>query len=552
MTSSYDSVAILAQATLVQASKVFANSERRPDFMSDSEPNACAFDFVDAPPVAPKPKRARRCAALPARFESAALLCVWLIVDPYLRAPSVLQEMMTNSIDDEPILGSGLCVIGVAFITFSLVSSKLPVAGDARVSLQEAARRAHRRANIIGFAEYNVKDLMPLSEPHELTRQDADEFFLTCHQLRALHDKFVGGVSLPDRCTSHDTRLPTQAIRLPMTIAALLLRGQMSVASVHAICQKMHKSSLLEGFPTAGLVRRWRTAHNQDDDDDIANDPGAFPDYQAGSRQSNLPGVRALDPVVIFKAVKFGVHLRNVRSSPDALVDAIDCVTEDAAVASALAVPSEQPKPTAVYDARQRVDAVSMLLERREMAELYAERETVESMHLYTDASPVTGTELQGQILEICLITKIIMTLILPGVALHYGHAGIAYKALALLWALYLIVGPCLEILSWVLTSIRSTTTDMGSELGLLCTPNLLPQFLRYLCGATIFELKHTVEPYSRLMPRALRLPGWGHLHGRFTYLACNKFPKWPEYLKYMRQLCAFFRNADWRANMVA
>ena len=94
------------------------------------------------------------------------------------------------------------------------------------------------------------------------------------------------------------------------------------------------------------------------------------------------------------------------------------------------------------------------------MEDLYERRDEVNSMHIFSDASPVTGTELQGMILQICLQT-IILIRILPGVALHYGNAGVVHKAFALIWAIYLIVGPSETMLRWVFTSMTHRTQYM-------------------------------------------------------------------------------------------
>ena len=49
--------------------------------------------------------------------------------------------------------------------------------------------------------------------------------------------------------------------------------------------------------------------------------------------------------------------------------------------------------------ARHRVDVVVMLLERHDV-EMWITQDEVASVHVFTDASPVTGIELQGQVLD--------------------------------------------------------------------------------------------------------------------------------------------------------
>ena len=103
-------------------------------------------------------------------------------------------------------------------------------------------------------------------------------------------------------------------------------------------------------------------------------------------------------------------------------------------------------------------------------------------MHLFSDASPVTGTELQGMILQIVYATGLIECRVMPGVALWFGFTRTIDKLIALLWSLMLICGPDLKVLRFALDKIRSITTDMGTELGLLDMPDLAPSFLKMGC----------------------------------------------------------------------
>ena len=135
-------------------------------------------------------------------------------------------------------------------------------------------------------------------------------------------------------------------------------------------------------------------------------------------------------------------------------------------------------------------------------------------MHLYSDASPVTGVELQGMILDIMYIDDTLDPFVLPGVCLAHGAFGLFSKAFALLWALFLIIGPWEHGLSFVLGSIRSITTDMGGEIKLLDVPNILPAFLQFIRGVALADLVSSVDLTSRLFKRALRISGWSHMFG--------------------------------------
>jgi hypothetical protein len=80
-------------------------------------------------------------------------------------------------------------------------------------------------------------------------------------------------------------------------------------------------------------------------------------------------------------------------------------------------------------------------LERRELAFLCSNPSEISSAHLYSDGSPVTGTEIQGMVMEIIMITSIVYTFVLPAAALQYGFCRTIDKAVALMWALWIITG---------------------------------------------------------------------------------------------------------------
>jgi hypothetical protein len=102
----------------------------------------------------------------------------------------------------------------------------------------------------------------------------------------------------------------------------------------------------------------------------------------------------------------------------------------------------------------------------------------------FSDASPVTGVELQGMVLHIMLINNLLIEIIMPGVRLSYGQMGLCAKVRAFLWSFFLMIGSDYFYLDWWLTKIRSITTDRGTELGFLSVANCLDVFLKTLCAA--------------------------------------------------------------------
>ena len=233
------------------------------------------------------------------------------------------------------------------------------------------------------------------------------------------------------------------------------------------------------------------------------------------------------DLIIKLKAVRFASHLHDVRLTNAAMEDALDLALTPRARRKAKE--RKTPQRTAILESRRRIDAVAMCLESRELEALYMCQDTVESMHVLSDGSPVTGTELQGMILQIIKRnSRHTVNIILPGVA--HGCCRLIDKALALMWAIFLVTGD-MNVMAWVFSLIRSVTTDMGVELGLGGVSNLLPIFEKWMRGARVHTLVNEVVPQSRLMPRALTIPGWSHLFANIMKSAAFSVCFWPRML---------------------
>ena len=129
----------------------------------------------------------------------------------------------------------------------------------------------------------------------------------------------------------------------------------------------------------------------------------------------------------------------------DALADALDVRLHDQEELQQEIIDNKikRGSRTTIQRYNMQIDAVGMLWERREIARLAEHPEEVQSMHLFSDGSPVTrGAELQGQILQIALATGIIWEIIMPGYALWFGMNRVVDKVCGFLWALHLLTGP--------------------------------------------------------------------------------------------------------------
>ena len=193
--------------------------------------------------------------------------------------------------------------------------------------------------------------------------------------------------------------------------------------------------------------------------------------------------------------------------------DAIDAAFSDEEFAEVAKTKSQKTRKmhrANIQRNRLRLDSTAMNLDRRFFADLAANRkDDVISMHLFTDGSPVTGHEFQGMILQIYLrVLPFLITLVMPGVMLHYSGTGLSSKLFAFMWSLYLTAGTDMDVLKWILDTISSITTDMGTELGMTDTACILAAFMLWLAGAPAHSLTLAIDPSTRMFPRALKIAG--------------------------------------------
>ena len=137
---------------------------------------------------------------------------------------------------------------------------------------------------------------------------------------------------------------------------------------------------------------------------------------------------------------------------------------------------SKDASRTSLERSRGRLDITSMSMDRREFAQLRAE-DSLDAINLFSDASPVVGSELQGMVMELMLRGGFMRRRTLPGSTLAYGHTGWVNKAIALVWAVFLVVGPEVAALYFFFDHVRSLTNDYGVELTIMSICNVIPAF---------------------------------------------------------------------------
>ena len=196
--------------------------------------------------------------------------------------------------------------------------------------------------------------------------------------------------------------------------------------------------------------------------------------------------------------------------------------------------------------AKAKVDVVGMLLERRIFAQEVA-GDSIESIHCYSDGSPVVGAELQGMLADVVHRDRSIRKITMPGSTLHYGHCDAINKCLAFLWAVWLVAGPGPTTVRTFVWLVRSFTTDFGIEMGIVLCPDVLDAFFAWLQGRDLNDCRLLVHLETRLFCRCLRIVGWNHSCGALTHGVAKVAVSWPEILQKVQALCKMFRNTTWR-----
>ena len=97
--------------------------------------------------------------------------------------------------------------------------------------------------------------------------------------------------------------------------------------------------------------------------------------------------------------------------------------------------------------------------------------------------------------------------------------------------------------MEWVISKVKSVTTDCGTELGLVLAPNILLQFFGWLRGAPLSDMLRSADKSSRLFRRALRIPGWSHQYATIMKRVVFTCMRWPEIVADLLATCRFFRQ---------
>ena len=243
-------------------------------------------------------------------------------------------------------------------------------------------------------------------------------------------------------------RCCTSAVLLHEEEAADLVHGERSAFR----CVAMKRASLGSGrlfrYPSNAqmkqLFRKFRRCQNEHQlvSDDRPNEhvpahlrcPDVVETVQRGSGDVPARLRKRFGAEQIFRALQFAGRLRQKTQFEDSLTDAWDYLEflkggqesfEDQFSCY------DHPSARTLGRAHCRMDAVSMLIERRIWAK-WRSLDRVRSIHVYIDASPVSGHEILGMAYDVVFHDEEIHRTVMPPMGLAFGGTSVVDKALSL------------------------------------------------------------------------------------------------------------------------
>jgi hypothetical protein len=256
-------------------------------------------------------------------------------------------------------------------------------------------------------------------------------------------------------------------------------------------------------------------------------------------------GTRDVDPLVCLRGLGFTQFLRSPKAFSEAMVASHRYDNPEAE-----ARPTDyDPSRATFIRAAARLDAVDLLLERRHWR---ADRfyDLVRSVHLYSDASPVTEEEIQGMVMDVMKKDDNHRRVTLPGASLVYGNLSAVAKGVTLLWACYLVAGPFFDDMAYFNSKVTGICSDFGTEVHTLEMPDILRAFLQWNAGMPLLDVSRLIDHDHRLWYNAIRVSGWCHCWGNLMKYVAHKLSSWDDHLARMRNLVSFWHNKTWRQYM--
>lgn len=519
-------------------------------------------DFIPGSPVAAPaapaaPARKRRRLDAPQREEFIA----FLVADPRLPNPA------WADVSSRLLEIAAPQVVGVARCEWCFHEANEEGARTHDQFLPAGPRRRFRGKPPWGYCEYWARDVwlpdgegIAVPDGMDIASSDAQmRLFDLCANARLA--RYYPNV----RAAAVTLGPPSQTFALPLALADVCSDTPFLLRSVALHLRTTE--GLCLGAPLPRVVDRWRKdcdalrksqvpamePGTSDRWSDIACELPADSSAHAAEDDEALEGrlaveAKTVDPMLLLKGLRFSHLLRDQKNFQEGLDAAHDfnAPSEDEGKRDR----THDIPTTNLHRAAGRLDVVGMLIQRREMkADRLCDR--ILGFNLFSDASPVTGEEFQGMILETITRLHECRRETLPGSTLSYGRCNAVCKGIAMLFGLWLVAGPFFCDLAWVLAHVLCITTDFGIEIKCVELPDVLRAFLRWNAGALLLDCGRLVDHSRRLYIRALRISGWSHLFGNLMSHIAKCSPQWAGILEDLRTMVTVMKNGSNRKHIL-
>ena len=409
-------------------------------------------------PFMPPLKLKRRWLRTATEYSVGKVFAALLVVDPALTAAAYFENRFEDGGFGSDSTWTATCVVAVVLCHYCL-STLTDERGDT-TDAQRDAVGLPKKFTTLGFCDYVIDAVHPLASPHWLGMEGPLEFDpigigILSGQLA--NAQLSCGKPLDEVLRESGSGAPRTLFQKSMMEAACIVATDLDLVQTVRLGFKLPSAKMLQsGQPELRHLRHFMTTqkvafHERPErvhDERFSAQgvllqvPTNFKDEVPLAKFRRTQKDATLTGANIVHQLKFSKNLRDQALHQQALVDAIDVLFQDPEEADAVTAKSTTHVASrqTLLKARIRCDAMGCLIERREIAQI-VQLCILVSAHIYTDGSPVTGTEVQGMLLELFTADGTLHLFYLPGMALLYGLTRTIDKAIALLWSLWLVTG---------------------------------------------------------------------------------------------------------------
>jgi hypothetical protein len=261
---------------------------------------------------------------------------------------------------------------------------------------------------------------------------------------------------------------------------------------------------------------------------------------EAASGPPNLFATLVWDPKLILEWIAASMDVKDIRKIGRAAKSFATIFARGCGIPKNVLL-SNAPKvcPEVIRLGRVRADVVSMLLTRKMLQETLLKSPHV-NIFVYIDGSPQwRGLEMLATSIDI-QDGQTITRRLLPLISLESYQFGALWKVAALLWQLFLVVGPLYSTMRLCLRRIRGVLTDFGTERKIADYTDLLGDWYEVLDRK--FKAPNDLGEY--LLPRALLVPGWRHLFDVVIRRSLCSLDYFPGFVDKLKAIVSFLRQS--------